>query len=50
MAASLLGRKVPTIQLTSEKEGESVVLAAELGDHIGHLEVVLWQASEPTGD
>jgi PhoPQ-activated pathogenicity-related protein len=50
VAAALLGRKIPAIQLASRKEGELVVLTAQVGDHRGDLELVLWQTSDPTGD
>ncbi|MDG2222058.1 MAG: PhoPQ-activated protein PqaA family protein [Rubripirellula sp.] len=50
VAATLLGRKIPTIRLVTQREGEQVTLTAHVGDHRGDLELVLWQTKDATGD
>ena len=50
VAAALLGRKVPTIQLIAKSEGEQVALTAQVGDHRGDVQLLLWRTTDTTGD
>ncbi|MCP4856800.1 MAG: hypothetical protein GY903_20140 [Fuerstiella sp.] len=50
VAAALLGRTIPSVQLVSTTEGDHVTLTAQLGNGIQNARLVLWQTTDPDGD
>ena len=50
VAAALLGRGIPSVQLVPETNGNQVMLTAKLGDEIDNATLVLWKTTDDDGD
>ncbi len=50
VAAALLGRAIPSVQLVSKADGNQVTLTAQLGDEFDNARLILWQTTDGGGD
>jgi len=50
VAAALLGRAIPSVQLVPKADGNQVTLTAQLGDEVDNARLALWQTTDGVGD